>query len=467
MEPSSIKRIFFYRICGTGMGACAHLFKQKGFIVAGADSKFLPPMSTFLKSTGIPTYPLDEIKCSDLEEYDLIVVGNVVKEKSEDVSIISNAKVPLLSYPQALGQYILPDMETIVGLAGTHGKTTTSYLMVQLFEKLGETPGYFIGGVIEGRNSSHLGAGKYFFIEADEYDSAYFDKVSKFRHYLLNYLILTSLEFDHADIFKDLESIKDQFRKVMPSLTGGIFNTSFKAADDLYQEFAKGQKHWHKYGESETGPVIIKSDNKGSEFSLHIEGKKHHFFTNLIGLHNIQNLSSCILFAATQGLEIEKIKNVCLDFKMVQRRQWERGTFKEALVIDDFAHHPRAVSSTIETMKIKYPSKKLLVVLEPNSATGRSDIFQNEFENALKQADKVVLAKPSTPTTVKGRGNLDCHKIAIGLTKNKTPAYVVEDLKELRAILDKEACKKMVFLILSNGTCLGLWESDFENCLQK
>ena len=254
--PSSPKRVFFYRICGTGMGACAALFKQKGFTVEGADSKFLPPMSTFLKSTGIPLYSLDKIKSADLQKFDLIVVGNVVKEKSEDVSIIEGAKVPYVSYPKALGRYILPEIKAVVGIAGTHGKTTTAYLMVQMFEKMGEKPGYFIGGVIEGQNSSHLGDGKYFIIEADEYDSAYFDKISKFRHYLLKHLIVTSLEFDHADIFKDLEAIKDQFRQTIPTVKGGVFNISFKAAQELYQEFqkTKEKEHWLSYGEDGKKP---------------------------------------------------------------------------------------------------------------------------------------------------------------------------------------------------------------------
>ena len=201
-----IKRVFFYRVCGTGMGAAACLLKEKGYEVEGGDTNFYPPMSTYLESTGIPLHKLEKIDQEFLKSFDLIVVGNVVPNGSPDARLIEELGVNFSSFPTAIGALVLSDVN-VIGIAGTHGKTTTTYFATQIFENLKADPGYLIGGVMVGRPSSKLGNGKYFFIESDEYDSAYFEKISKFRSYAIDNLILTSLEYDHADIFASVEAI--------------------------------------------------------------------------------------------------------------------------------------------------------------------------------------------------------------------------------------------------------------------
>jgi len=463
-RKESIQKIFFYRICGTGMGAAACLLKEKGYDVQGADLKFYPPMGDYLKHTGIPLYKAEEITPEFLKGFDLIVVGNVVSGKSPEARMLEEIGVPFVSFPSAIGALVLNDVN-VVGIAGTHGKTTTTYFFTQLFEKLGTNPGYFIGGVIEGRNSSRLGDGKYFFIESDEYDSAYFEKISKFRLYCIDHLILTSLEFDHADIFKNVQEIKDQFKFALPEIKKSILVSSdYPAIKELQLESkdTASVKDWRFYGEqSLLGPKIIKCDPSQTEFSLQIAGKTEIFKTNVVGPHNILNLSAAVLFAAAEGFALDSIRKSLMSLQMVKRRQEVRGKYRGTTVIDDFAHHPRAVQETIRAINLLYPNLKVCVVIEPNSATARSSIFQKEFGECFLGAAEVIWARPEKATTVEGQQNLDCIELSHRLKKSGISSVAVSNLVDLREQIDLHTGDKNVLLILSNGTCLGLWESDF------
>lgn len=458
-----IKKVFFYRVCGTGMGAAACLLKEKGLHVEGGDTNFYPPMSTYLESTGIPLHQLSNVTTDFLKTFDLIVVGNVVPGGSLDARMIEELGVKFVSFPTAIGALVLSDVN-VIGIAGTHGKTTTTFLATQVFEKLGVNPGYFIGGVIDGRNSSKLGSGKYFFIESDEYDSAYFEKISKFRSYSLDNMILTSLEFDHADIFNSIDDIKSQFMAAIPNIEKTmVFSGDYIASLELFHQFREDSKNkWYLYGEkTEMGPKIISSNEFGTKFEIKFNKDNLVFETNLIGRHNILNLSAVLIYALSEGFSYSELAQHVKDLHMVKRRQEVRGTYHGAIVIDDFAHHPRAVELTLDGIITKYPNKKVHVVMEPNSATARSAIFQQEFTDSLNQAASVIFTKPTRPTSVKNVGDLDIYKIVDTVKNSGRPGSVVGNLNELMSELDKVANENNVILILSNGTCLGLWESDF------
>lgn len=464
-KKHNIKKIFFYRVCGTGMGACACLLKQAGYHVEGADSKFFPPMSEYLKSTQIPCHSLEQLSDEKLKNFDLIVVGNVVPRRSQDAERIESLGVPFCSFPAALGGLVLYD-QNVVGISGTHGKTTTTYFAMQIFKKLGFDPGYLIGGVLEDRPSSFVGDGSYFFIESDEYDSAYFEKISKFRMYYINHLILTSLEFDHADIYNDLEEIKNQFRAVLAKEKKTlIFNTEYQAVEELLREYqAEGfeNSHVHKYGrDSECGPIILESDHQGTVFKLFFENEWHVFKTNVIGEHNIYNLSSIIFFALSEGIDVGRIQKSVEQLEMVKRRQEIRGLLGKSLVIDDFAHHPRAVELTIQAVQKRFPDKKVNVIFEPNSATARSSIFQNEFSNALSHADDLIITTIERQTTAKSGENLNLDKVVQEHIGRGKRGKIVSSLQELISSLDEYRDEESILLVLSNGTCMGLWESDF------
>lgn len=463
---TKVKKIFFYRICGTGMGACACLLKEQGYHVEGGDNNFYPPMSQYLESTGIKTLNLNEMDPSYLKEFDLIVVGNVVPRNSNDARVIEECNTQFISFPSALGALVLKD-QNVVGIAGTHGKTTTTYFLSQMFESFGLNPGYFIGGVMDGRAPSRLGDGKYFFIESDEYDSAYFEKISKFRLYSLDHLILTSLEYDHADIFENVEQIKNEFRELIPNVSGQhIYCSEYEENSNLGNEFPHPNQLYYGIG-SEIGPHdIVVKDNK-SFFNLFYKGKEIKFETNMIGNHNILNITSCILFALQEEMEVLKIQESVKKLSLVKRRQEFRGYFGKSIVIDDFAHHPKAVAVTIEATKDCYPDKKIIVVMEPNSATARSSIFQDDFTESLKLADKVLVTKIAKHTTAKNADDLDLNKMMNDLNTADVESFIVNDLEELRGKLNQYKTCDNVILVLSNGTCLGLWQSTFVDELEQ
>lgn len=460
-QLGKIKRVFFYRVCGTGMGAAATLLKQKGFHVEGGDNRFEPPMSDYLKSTGIPLRQLEGIDHSFLQGFDLIVVGNVVPKDSEDARLIETCGVPYCSFPAAMGAAVLKDMN-VVGIAGTHGKTTTTYLATQIFEKLGRAPGYFIGGVIPGRPSSLLGEGKYFFIESDEYDSSYFEKISKFRFYELDHLILTSLEFDHGDIFHSIQDIKDQFLPVLNGLTGSlIYDETYPELQDcLKQRTSKNNHREASYGGPMTGPRMIEAGPQGSLFELVYGGVKRQFKTNLVGRHNILNLSACLLFCDHEGISYDELAPVLTQLDLVKRRQEVKGHWGEAIVIDDFAHHPRAVQLTLEGLKLKYPERHLIVVFEPHSATARSDFYQAEFTEAFRVCTRLMITRPTRPTSLKNAKDLNLEKMKQDLERQGVPVSIVDNLNQIVSGLEEYKTKKDLIVILSNGTCLGFWEAN-------
>jgi UDP-N-acetylmuramate: L-alanyl-gamma-D-glutamyl-meso-diaminopimelate ligase len=460
---NEIKKVFFYRICGAGMGPAAVLVKQAGYDVHGADSAFYPPMSTFLETTGIPLYKLDQVTPEFLKQYDLIVVGNSVSGKAEAARMIEKCGVPFTSFPSALGSLVLKE-KNVVGIAGTHGKTTTTYFMTQLLEKLGQNPGYLVGGIIEGREPAKLGD-KYFVIESDEYDSAYFHKISKFRLYELKNMILTSLEYDHADIFSSVEKIEDEFRDVIPGMKSTlIFNQEYASAMKLYKDYfgKKSDQKWFLYGEgSKLGPLHVKTFEHGSEFSIQWEGIEIPFKSSVVGQHNVLNLTSCLIYLLSEGFKVSEVQKAALEIGMVKRRQEVRGKYKDMIVIDDFAHHPRAITVTLDAIRARFKNKKIVTIFEPISATARSSIFQGEFRDSLAASDKVIIAKASIPTTALNGKDLDVDLLAQEINQLGKPSACVSTLEDLRRSIDQYNEKDSVLLVLSNRTCLGLWESSF------
>lgn len=460
---NQIKKVFFYRICGAGMGPAAVLVKQAGFDVHGADSAYYPPMSTFLETTGIPLFKLEEVTPEFLKQYDLIVVGNSVSGKADVARMIEQVGVPFTSFPSALGSLVLKE-KNVIGIAGTHGKTTTTYFMTQLLEKLGQNPGYLVGGIIEGREPAKLGD-KYFVIESDEYDSAYFHKISKFRLYELKNMILTSLEYDHADIFSSVEKIEDEFRDVIPGMKSTlIFNQEYSSAMKLYKDYAgkNPAQKWYLYGAgSEMGPHDVKTFENGSEFSIQWKGEKVAFKSSVVGQHNVLNITSCLIYLLAEGFSVADVQKAVLEIGMVKRRQEVRGKYHDMVVIDDFAHHPRAITVTLDAIRARFKNKKIITIFEPISATARSNIFQNEFRDSLADSDKVIIAKASISTTALNGKDLDVDRLSEEINQRGKPSCVVSKLEELRAKIDEFSEKDSVLLVLSNRTCLGLWESGF------
>ncbi|MCB9092614.1 MAG: hypothetical protein H6621_12785 [Halobacteriovoraceae bacterium] len=466
-NKEKIKKIFFYRICGMGMGTCATLLKESGFDVSGADLAFYPPMGTYLKNQGVNCCPLSEVNTSMLQQYDLIVVGNSVSKGSRDAELIEGSGIPFTSFPCILGEYVLKD-RCVIGIAGTHGKTTTTYYLTQLLSELGEEPGHFVGGVLPDRQPSALGKGKYFVIESDEYDSSYFQKFAKLRQYKIKRLVLTSLEFDHADIYRNVEEIEKQFEDTLDSLEQFIGNYDYPSVQNVAKKFRQSQST-HKnniqsYGfESDFGPKNLKYSDGKCCFEIRWNDKIEIIETNVIGDQNILNLSAGILFCLSNGHSLEKIKKACQNIKNVKRRQEYRGKYKNSIVIDDFAHHPTSVTLTIDSIKKAYPGRKINVFIEPVTSTARSTAFQQSFVESVNGADYVVVADPKIPTNALDFENLNYQQLSDDINKSGVKSSLVENLEQILAIIEDKSAEESVLLFLGNRTILGLWESEFVN----
>lgn len=456
---STVKRVFFYRICGTGMGACACLATEMGLEVEGCDLSFSPPMSDYLESSKIQLMHIDDVTHEYLKDFDLIVVGNSVPRDSKYAKFIEENPVSFCSFPSFLGEFVLKDRE-VIGVSGTHGKTTTTYFGKQILDFLGEDTGYFIGGILDGMPPARLGSSKYFIIESDEYDSAYFQKISKHRLYEIDHLIITSLEFDHADIFNSMEDIKDEFRATLKKLNGKVVgNDEYLAINELQNEFSG--KDWKRYGINTDNFKIVEKSENGVSFSVGDNLIK----TNILGLHNILNINSLFNLFKELGHDVSKLKMAIENLSLVRRRQEVRGTFQDAIVIDDFAHHPRAVSYTIDSIKDRFPKHKIITVFEPISATARSDRFQLEFTDALESSDEVIIAENEILRT--GKQQLNCSQMVKDLNSRGISSVKCQQLNELMDQIKNKSDKNSVLLVLSNRTCLGLWESDFVKKLSK
>lgn len=469
-KKDSIKKIFFYKICGTGMGAGATLLKSVGKNVEGGDHAFNPPMGPYLESLKIPLFDLNDFDFSHLKKFDLVVIGNALWGKSEEARDIENVGVPFASLPDTLSGLVLDDLN-VIGISGTHGKTTTTYFLKQMFDNLGVNPGYMLGGALEGHEKiASYGDGHYFVIEADEYDCAYFQKEAKLRNYSIDHLILTSLEFDHADIYQSIDDIKKEFKELLKKLNHTfVLDENYEASRELWEEYEHQFKDGHKflYGkDSEVGPYDITSKDNIWSFKLKIHGNEYSFSTNVYGHHNILNISACILLLFSLDYSIEEINESIKNLKMVKRRQEYKGKINQSLFIDDFAHHPSAVEVTLEAIKSKYPDHSVTVILEPMSASSRSNLFQKEYEKVLSKAQEVVILRPVKDNQIKNYKNLDVDKICSLLTKNhQVEAKVVDHLEELTQVVEdktqKHSNNKNVICFMSNYTCMGFWNSEY------
>ena len=388
-------RIHILGIGGTFMAGIAQIAKQAGHEVTGSDLNIYPPMSTQLRALGIAVQNYDQPLPPSL---DCLIVGNVIKRGNSAMEYILENKLPFLSGPEWLAKNILRN-QYVIAIAGTHGKTTTSSLTAWILEYAGKTPGFLIGGVPENFNfSARMGGGSFFVIEADEYDSAFFDKRSKFIHYHPDTLVMNNLEFDHADIFSDLAAIQQQFHYLVRTVPGnGLI--IYHAEDENLTEVL-GQGCWTPIStfagkDSPFQAELIEQD--GSHFILLHEGKRvGEVHWELLGKHNIENALAAITVAHHLEIPIKTIISALPLFKNVKRRLEIKGESRGITVYDDFAHHPTAIAKTLSGLRAKVGKDRILVVLEFGSYTMRKGVHQGTIKDALTMADIVICKRPVT-----------------------------------------------------------------------
>lgn len=389
------KHLHILGICGTFMAGIALLAKAKGFRVSGSDENVYPPMSTQLEAAGITLYQgYDEAQLQ--ETPDIVVVGNVISRGNPAIEAVLNRGIPYTSGPQWLAENVLRD-RWVLAVSGTHGKTTTSSLLAWLLEAAGLAPGFLIGGVPENFGvSARLGDAQFFVIEADEYDSAFFDKRSKFVHYHPKTLILNNLEFDHADIFDSLADIQKQFHHLVRTVPSEGLMISAKEDHNLEAVLEKGC--WTpvtRFGESKTADwsyTLVQPS--GAAFNVLFQGKSIPVNWGLLGTHNVQNAVAAIAAAHHVGVDPHVACEALSHFKNVKRRLECRGVINTVTVYDDFAHHPTAVATTLQGLRAHLGTQRIIAVLELGSFTMRHNVHGDAVFKALSLADNACVFLP-------------------------------------------------------------------------
>jgi UDP-N-acetylmuramate: L-alanyl-gamma-D-glutamyl-meso-diaminopimelate ligase len=395
--PENIRHIHIMGICGTGMAALAGMLKASGFAVTGSDSGVYPPMSDFLRQTGIEA--AGSYGPQNLEPRpDLVIVGNVITRKNPEAQALAAAAIPYLSFPQALAHFFIRSRTSLV-VAGTHGKTTTSSLLASALHQAGLDPSFMIGGIVREFDANfRLGNGPHFVVEGDEYDTAFFDKGSKFLHYRPNIAIITSVEFDHADIFADLDAIKRSFRKFVAMLPPDGLIVAHLDDQNVAEVVADAPCEVHGYGfnpELTWSLADVRSEQGMTRFQIQHQGQQWaEMAVRMPGRHNCLNSLAVTAVLHRIGLVPEQINTALSNFGGVKRRQEIRGIARGITVIDDFAHHPTAVRETLGALKAAYAGQRLVTVFEPRTNSSRRAIFQQDYVSAFDAADLILIRKP-------------------------------------------------------------------------
>jgi UDP-N-acetylmuramate: L-alanyl-gamma-D-glutamyl-meso-diaminopimelate ligase len=443
------------------MASLAGLLQSRGCRITGSDQNVYPPMSTYLKDIGIevmPGFRPEHLSPSP----DLVVVGNAVSRNNPEVEEVFRQKVPYISFPEALGRFLIGSRTSFV-VAGTHGKTTTTALAAWVLTSAGLDPGFFIGGVPLNFGSGwSAGKGSHVVLEGDEYDTAFFDKGPKFLHYKPRHVILTSVEFDHADIYRDLTHLKEAFVRLMdiiPADGSLIVCGDYPAATEVAaaarcRRFTYGDQH-----SDDWTPGNIEFREGRSFFQPCFRGKPEgKVEVRVVGRHNVKNALAVYALGRTLDIDRTKLLDGFATFAGVKRRQELRGERRGVLVIDDFAHHPTAVRETIEAIRAAYSGRRIWAVFEPRSNTSKRNIFENEFSRALALADRVVVAAVYQPEKIPDGERLSVENVveAVNRLAGDERARVIEKAPEIAAYVARHASAGDIVLVMSNGAFDGV-----------
>ncbi len=445
---SSLKNIHFIGICGTAMGAVASAMAAQGYQITGSDKDIYPPMSTFLENKGIPLsrgYSADNLPANA----DLIVVGNAISRGNPELEAVLNRRLPYISLPETLKQFFLRERHNLV-VTGTHGKTTTTSLLTWILQCADLSPAYMIGGIAKnlGQGCS-LHPSQHVVLEGDEYDTAFFDKRSKFLHYLPELVILNNLEFDHADIFKDLDEIKTSFRRLLNIVpeNGVVFaNADDPNALDVTQN-CRAPVHTVGFCETASRKILHPHYGTGASFTL----LETEFHLLIPGEFNVRNAAMAISAAHFYGVPLPVIQKAVASFEGVQRRQEVRGTVRGITVLDDFGHHPTAIAQTLQAMRHQYPGRKLWALFEPRSNTTRRAVFQNTLPEALAFADGAILSQVARLEQLPEENRLNPERVVQEIAAQGKPAFYEPDVDRIIARLRPLVTEGDIVVVFSNG----------------
>jgi UDP-N-acetylmuramate: L-alanyl-gamma-D-glutamyl-meso-diaminopimelate ligase len=455
------KHIHLIGICGTAMASLAGMLKQRGFRVTGSDAAAYPPMSTFLQSLNIPlAQPFAEANLNPRP--DLVVVGNAISRGNVELEYILDERIPFCSLPQILHDEFLVGKEVLV-VAGTHGKTTTTSMLAWIFEKADLQPSFLIGGIAENFGSSFgLGEGRYFILEGDEYDTAFFDKGPKFLHYFPDAVILTSIEFDHADIYKDLDAVETAFKRLVNLIPRRGRIIAFDTCDSVEHCLQMALCPVERYGSTDRATWQLTKLKFGADrtsWTVLCEGKPWADFEfPLAGEYNVWNATAAAALAADCGVPKEVIADALRSFQSVKRRLEVKAEVNGVTIIDDFAHHPTAIEQTLRALRSRYPSARLWAVLEPRSNTMRRNVLQEALAHSLALADEVIIANVFKSEAIPEAERLDLNQVASEIQKKGRIVKIMPDADAIVSSIAPQLRSGDVVAILSNGGFGGIYE---------
>jgi UDP-N-acetylmuramate: L-alanyl-gamma-D-glutamyl-meso-diaminopimelate ligase len=446
-------------ICGTAMASLAGMLAAKGHRVTGSDENVYPPMSIELSRLGIPVsqgYSPDNLK----ERPDVIVVGNAITRGNPELEYALNERMTYTSMAAVVKENFIRGHHSIV-VAGTHGKTTTTSLLAWALEMCGAKPSFLIGGVAENFASSfRLADGDYFVIEGDEYDTAYFDKGPKFMHYLPDTVVLNNVEFDHADIYRDLEAVRFAFSRLINLIPErGLLVAGWDS--ELVRQLTKqafcAVVTFGVEPDAQWRATDINSQGETTTFRVVVEGAEFgRFQTPLAGLFNVRNCLGVIATCELLGFDRQAVSAALLEFKSVKRRLEVRGNVRGVTVIDDFAHHPTAVRETLAATRAKYPAARIVAVFEPRSYTAQIKLFQDPFVEALSTADVTIIAALFHPERYSAETAISPNEMVGRLREMNRKAEYIPAVDDIVSCLLQELKDGDIVVVMSNGSFGGL-----------
>ena len=452
--PENVKKIHLIAVCGTAMGALASMLKDMGFAVTGSDHNVYPPMSDFLRDKGIE---IGEGFNAENLAYgpDLVVVGNTVSRDNPEAIKMLETGLCFCSMPQAVNRFLVGEKKPLV-VTGTHGKTTTSSILAWMLETAGLEPGFMIGGILKNFDSNYrVGNGGYVVLEGDEYDTAFFDKGAKFLHYDPFMAILTGVEFDHADIFKDFDHVKQTFDRFISGIAPK--HTLVACSDDPAAAKLIENRRCRvlRYGRNTAADWQLQNIVIEPPWTVFEVVRQQEVFgkfrTRLVGQHNLLNALSVIAVADSLGVAAPAMAQALETFEGVKRRQEVRGQKNGITVVDDFAHHPTAVSETIRALKPFYPNGRLVAVFEPRTNSSMRKVFQDVYPLSFDGADLVCIRRPSRLEKIPLAERFSSEKLVKDLQQRGQDARFFPDTESIIDYLVRIARSGDLILIMSNG----------------
>ncbi len=447
-------KVHLVAICGTGMGALAGLLKEAGHEVRGSDRAFYPPMSERLRAWGIPM--LQGFEPAHLEpDTDLVIVGNVCRRDNPEAQAALERGLKVMSFPQALSEFFIAGKTSAV-VAGTHGKTTTAALLSYVLVEAGLDPSFLVGGIPQNFGKSfHLGRGGVFVVEGDEYDAAFFDKRPKFVHYRPKIVVLTAVEFDHADIYPNMDAYRAAFVTLLSLLPADGLLVACVDDPEVSALAARAPCRVVSYGLGSGGDwnaTAIEPGAEATRFSLVRSGRQIASVSlPLAGRHNVANALGVLAAAEALGLDPARAAASLAGFAGVARRIQVRGVVGGVTVIDDFAHHPTKVRETVRAVRGRYPRSRLIAVFEPRTNTSRRSVFQEAYASAFPGADEVVVVPPFDVEKIPAPERFDSARLVSTLQGNGQLAVLHSSADEVVTDLSARVGEDTVVLIMSNG----------------